>query len=421
MNNEALMQRARLLLQQNRTEQAAEQLMQVLAHEPDLSEAHALLALCWLENKDKWHDATREAEYAIHLEPDSPLAHYVHACVLDKRSRTNEAIEAIVEAIRLDPSSSHYYAKHAALLAQKTKWQEALEAASIGLSLDPEDTSCASLRAFALERLGRTTDALAESAKAVSRAPDSGDAHSMRGWALLQNGKYQEAQIAFREALRLEPTHEFARLGMIQALNSNNFLFRMMFRFHSFASRMGSSSQWMLIIGLLVGMRALRAFAAANPQWQPYVTPISILYIAFCMLSWIADPLFNAFLRFHPFGKFLLSQKEKWASSIVAGLLIAAILTALTLGIQQDWVGAILMGLVFVFLSIPVTIAFNVDRGWPRWVAVPTACLMAFFALSTVATYFADGPFWVPFQAFGVGIFLTSLFGQMLLRVTVKH
>ena len=179
------------------------------------------------------------------------------------------------------------------------------------MQVNPDDTACAGMRSLALERLGRTSDALQESERAVVRAPDSADAHSMRGWALLQKGRYKESQEAFREALRLEPTHEFARTGMIQALNSNNILFRMMFKFHSMASRLGSGSRWMLIIGLFVGMRLLRSFADANPAWKPYVLPITILYFAFCMLSWIADPLFNAFLRFHPFGKYLLSHQRE--------------------------------------------------------------------------------------------------------------
>ena len=54
MNIETNMQRARLLLQQNRNELAAEQLKQVLAQEPDVGEAHALLALCFLDNRDTW-------------------------------------------------------------------------------------------------------------------------------------------------------------------------------------------------------------------------------------------------------------------------------------------------------------------------------------------------------------------------------
>ena len=62
MNSEVLLQRSRLLYEQHRLEQAAEQLKQILSHDPDNAGAHALLALCLLDNKDHWHNATREAE-----------------------------------------------------------------------------------------------------------------------------------------------------------------------------------------------------------------------------------------------------------------------------------------------------------------------------------------------------------------------
>ena len=64
------------------------------------------------------NDATREAEQAIHLEPDVPMSHYVYACVLDKRSRPDEALNAIREAIRLNPGESSFYALNASLLLQ---------------------------------------------------------------------------------------------------------------------------------------------------------------------------------------------------------------------------------------------------------------------------------------------------------------
>lgn len=421
MNADVILQRARLLMQQHRHDQAAEQLKYLLANEPDVGEAHALLALCWLEDRDRWHDATREAEQAIHLEPDNGMAHYVLACVFNKRERLSEAKGAILEAIRLDPGQCTFHALHASLLIQTNQWKEALEAANIGLSLDPEDVSCANLRSFALERLGRTQDALLESEKAVSRAPDSGHAHAMRGWALLNNGRYKEAQLAFREALRLEPTNEFARSGMIQALNSNNVIFRMMFRFYSFASRLGTASQWVLIFGLFFGTRFLQAFANANPQWQPFVLPITIVYLLFCMLSWIVNPIFNAFLRVHPFGKYLLSRKEVWASTIVGLLLVCSLLIAVVFASLGDWFGAFVMGTVPIYMTIPVTIAFNVDRGWPQWIAIPIACVMLFLGTSAVVAY-SVGAIWAGvFQMFSFGILVVSIAGSYLMRVTVRH
>ena len=421
MNSEILLQRARLLFEQHRLEQAAEQLKQLLSQDPDDAEAHALLALCLLDDKDRWHDATREAEQSIHLAPAQPFSHYVMASVLNKRSRTAESLSAIDESIRLDPGQSLFYALRASLLAQLQRWPDCLEAASLGLQMDPDDTSCANMRSLALERLGRKNDALQQAENAVSRDPDSGHAHSMRGWALLQQGKVAEAQVAFREALRLEPTNEFARTGMIQALNSKNFLFRIAFKFHSFLGRLGSTYRWAIVIGFWVGVQVLQSLANANPVLTPFVTPILLLYFTFCMLTWIADPLFDAFLRFHSFGKYLLSRKQKWASNLVAGLLLSAIALVVIQLVRGDIAGAILIGIIPVLLTIPVSICFRVDRGWPLAVAIPAASLIGLFACAAVAMILVDGPLWLAFGPFIVGILISSFGGQILLGVTVKH
>ena len=62
MNSEIHIQRATLLLQQNRPELAADSLRQALALDPNHARAHALLGFCLAMNRDKLAEATREAE-----------------------------------------------------------------------------------------------------------------------------------------------------------------------------------------------------------------------------------------------------------------------------------------------------------------------------------------------------------------------
>ena len=62
-------ERAQLLMQQSRFELAEEQLRLALASDSSDSRTHAFLALCML-NRDKYDDATAEAEQAINISPD---------------------------------------------------------------------------------------------------------------------------------------------------------------------------------------------------------------------------------------------------------------------------------------------------------------------------------------------------------------
>lgn len=421
MNTEVLLQRAQLLLSQQRPDQAADQLRQLLSQDPDHADAHAMLSLCMLHDRDQWHDATREAERAIHLAPDSAVSHYALATVLQKRKRLPEALTAAHEAIRLAPHLAHNYNLAASIEAQQERWSAALETASQGMSIDPDNEGCAAVRALALERLGRTSDAAREADAAVSRNPDSAEAHSMRGWTQLQQGDYKAAQESFRESLRLDPNYAFAQSGMIQALNSNHLLFRMIFRFYSFLGRMAQGARWAIIIGLFLGMRLLRGLADQYPQFAPYVIPISILYLGFCLLSWIATPLFNTFLRFHPYGKYLLSDKQKWASNLVATCLACGVLGGLFQALQGDIPGALIMFIAPIFLALPISTAFEVDQGWPMMVAVAASVVLGLLCLATVALLAVNGPWVAPYGLYILGILVFSFAGNYLQSVTVRH
>lgn len=421
MNQDVLLQRARLLISQNRTKDAADQLRQLLSQDPDVAEAHALLAMCMTQDQDQWHDATREAERAIYLAPDQSLSHYALAAVLEKRNRLPEALAAAREAIRLDGYVAHYFALAASIEAQQLNWKSAHEIASQGLEVDPDDEGCTTIRALSLERLGRTGDAMSEADAAVAKNPDSAEAHAMRGWAQMQSGQYRAAQESFRESLRLDPTYEFARTGMIQALNNNHLLFRLVFRFYSFIGRMAQAAQWAIIIGLFVGMRILRGLADQYPALQPYVTPISMLYLGFCLLSWIADPLFNTFLRFHPFGRFLLSNKQKWASNLVALCIAIGIAGGVLQAVRGDLPGAIIMLLAPLFLTLPVSTVFAVDEGWPMVVAILAATGLTVVCALTMILVVMDGPWGLGYLLFIMGILVFSFLGNWLRTVTVRN
>ena len=167
MNENQLIQRARLLIEQNRPQQAEELLRQVLAMSPDLANAHSLLAICLLQEEGHLEEATKEAEQGIHFAPDDEFAFYVHALVLNKRNRLDESIQSVRQAIAIDPSSATFHGLLAQLWARKNKWKEVLKSAETGLQYDPEDESCRALRSVALERLGRVEDALDEANRSI--------------------------------------------------------------------------------------------------------------------------------------------------------------------------------------------------------------------------------------------------------------
>lgn len=322
--------RAEMLLQQSRPADAEREAGQALAQNPQDPYAHALVALARLD-QDRADEALEPAETAIGLAPDIPFLHRVRARVLHLLDREKEALAAVDEAIRLDPSEEDSFALRASIHLAQRDWQAALADAETGLALNPEDVACANMRALALVRLGRKDEASQTVDFALQRAPENAFSHANQGWTCLHRNDPQQAQIHFREALRLEPDLEFAREGMLEALKARNPIYRGMLAYYLWIGRQSGRMQWAFFIGTFFAARLLRGTAASSPALGRVLWPVLILFYAFIYLSWTAHPLFNLLLRFDSFGRYVLSRDERHASNWFAASL------ALLLGCLGWW------------------------------------------------------------------------------------
>jgi tetratricopeptide (TPR) repeat protein len=375
------LQRGLLLYQQGRLEQAEQELRQALALEPDEPYAHALLALC-LSKREQFDAATQEARQAIHLAPDFGFAHYALAWVLDDRHRWGEALAAIQEALRLEPEDADYCALEAQIHFNQRLWPGALEAAERGLRSEPDHVSCTNLRAMALVKLGRKAEAGATIDAALARNPDDAVTHANRGWSYLEQNEPLKALEHFREALRLDPENEWARLGIIEALKARNLVYGFVLRYFLWMSKLSARLQWGVIIGGYLGNRLLASAAREHPELRPWILPLRILYIAFVLLTWTADPLFNLLLRLNRFGRLALSREQIVASNWVGLCVLLAALSLLgcvVLGFDSP---LLLSGLVFGLLIIPMAGTFHCGAGWPRRVMAAYTAVMALVGLA---------------------------------------
>ncbi len=421
MSEALYLERARLLLAQGRFAQAAEQLQMLLSTDPNQWLAHALLACCWMQDADRLGDATAEAQLAIALAPDQSFTHSILATVCSARKHFDQAQAAIETAISIDPDVAAYHGIQASIFLQTSKWQLALESSERGLQFDPDQEDCLASRSLALERLGRRKDSLQQANEAVARDPDSSSLHAMRGWTLLHDNNYREAQISFREALRLEPTNSFARSGMLESLKSNYFLFRVFFQYQAFMSRLQGRFRFALIIGIYLLIRALNIWSDANPKVEPFILPITIAYIAFCLFSWIADPIFDALLRFNRFGRYLLSANQVIAANVVIAIIGLAVITGSALAIYGDFAAAFTLALCVLFLTLPSSMIFRVSQGWPQWIAVGSTIVMSLLcAISLLVWAFPVIPWIAPIILYAFCLFVFSLAGNWLTSIVIR-
>lgn len=417
-------QRVQMLAGTGRHDMAERDLRAMLADEPRDATAHSLLALVMLSDESRWADATDEAKMAVGIEPDAPLSHYALSVCLVTRHHYAEAEDAAREALRLDPYDVDAYSVLAKSHLGRENYQAALDAAEQGLSIDPEDSDCGNLRSILLERLGRGDEAIESAKRNLARDPDSAYAHSALGWTQLNNGRHQEAQVAFREALRLNPHDEMARQGLIQAMNNRSFVFRIVHKFYVAMSRLNSKAAFGLIFGAWILMQVLSRLAANIPALGPLILPILIVYVLFVVLTWIANPLFNTFLRFHPFGKHLLDRTQTWSSNLIAPALALGMLGLIVGTVVDSFILGLLAAAFWIGAAIMVAATFSMPTDQRKWLVGGASLLVLMVPIYGILQTILGGqvgPLVDGFQAYGYALLGIQIGSSLVANQPVRR
>jgi tetratricopeptide (TPR) repeat protein len=401
----AQIEKAQLLIGQKRFELAIKELRQELQSNPDESHVHALLAVC-LRQLDRNEEALESARRAVQVGPDYAFAHYVLAGVYDQDDRFEEAEQAIREAIRLDPEDADYHTRLSNLHMQQRHWEEGLRAAERALELDPTNAEGLNLRAMALSNLNRDDEAAAAYQSALAANPEDPTAHASKGWQELRAGNLESAMTSFREALRLDSSQAWAREGIAEALKARNPIYRAMLAYFLWTGRLQPKVLWGLIIGGFVLARVLREWGKSNPEWAPYIWPVLGVYAAFCLMTWIADPLFNLLLRLHPLGRVALSPQQLVAANWFGGSLLLAVLS-LSAALVLDNNPLLMLAIASGFMVIPISSSLGAESRRARKILlIYTWVLGACGAFFVGASVFADTGLVVglPLGAFLIGV-----------------
>lgn len=352
------------LYAQARFDLAEDALRLALSADPDDAYAHALLALC-LEGQDQYEKAADEARRAVGLDPSEPLGHYALGRAAQALGRYEEAVASSREAIRLDPESPQKRWLLGSLLLDLGEAREALDMAEEGLRLDSEHSSCNNLRALALVHLGRDEEAVESTAAALARNPENPHTHAARGWALIRTSP-PAALEHFREALRLDPSNEPARAGLVESLKSRNRIYHAFLRYSLRMDRLSVRARWAVLLGLVFAYQMVQTATRSDPRLTYLAVPVLVLWCVFVLLTWIARPVFNLILRGDRAGRHALTGEAILETNLVGSALLLALLllaAAVFAGFDSPFpVAALGAGA----LTIPIAGTFNCASGRPR-------------------------------------------------------
>jgi len=327
-----LLQRALVLLDIGRPEQAERMLREVVSEEPDDPLPRAVLSLV-LSDLERYGEAEDYARQAIALDPEFAVAHGALARAFAGQKRFRDAYAPTREAIRLDPEDHTNHELLAACQLAAGDWPGACESAERALRLVPDSASALGIHAAALAMTGNDPDAWRSSAAAALAAdPGSSAAHALSAYAHLTRGQERDAVAGFEEALRLEPDSEHLQAGLAEALKAAHPLYRPIFRFFMWQQRLSTGARTALIVVPLLVARVLRLDAG-----NPFVLGLLVVWFTFVALTWVATPIANLALRFSPRGRAVLPADQKRSSTffaaLVGGCLLSVLLAALVSGV----------------------------------------------------------------------------------------
>jgi hypothetical protein len=225
----------------------------------------------------------------------------------------------------------------------------------------------------------------------LTRDPDNAVTHANMGWALLESGDPEKALHHFQEALRIDPTSEWARSGIIEAMKARHIIYRWMLGYFLWMMCFSPKVQLALLFGIVIGNSVLANLAENIPLLRPLKVPIIVCYLLFVLMTWIAQPLFNLILRLNRFGRLALSREQIVESNWLGGylicsfvLLITGVVLFLERRVPDEFFDIALHALLVLALSIPLCGTFNSRPGWPKILMILGTIALTFFSVLSI-------------------------------------
>jgi len=175
--------------------------------------ANANLGAALLE-QDKFDQAVEQLQLAIQTNPKCAEAYLNLADVYRKLGQYDNAIKVYDKVISVRPDCAPAYYELGITYGRLGRYQQAVDAFASAVRIKPDYVKAYNNLGVAYGSLGRYQDEIDACSKAIKIDPAFADAHNNLGVALSQLGRYPEAIQAFNRAIQLNPGFPEAHLGL---------------------------------------------------------------------------------------------------------------------------------------------------------------------------------------------------------------
>jgi Flp pilus assembly protein TadD len=212
-SRDASERRIRALIDLGRVRAAHQEVLRLLAEDPNDPAMLELLGLCQIRLGEAWAAWKTLAEACV-AAPDRPHPHYLRGFAAKEAGDLTQAIEGFRDALRLAPDEPVYLRALAELLVDRREHDEALGLARRAVAVAPEIASNHVTLGFVASAAGRLDVAAEEYRAAIRLDPNDATAWNNLGCVEMARGDRLSARERFREALRLDPRAERAQRNL---------------------------------------------------------------------------------------------------------------------------------------------------------------------------------------------------------------
>lgn len=210
---ERLHRQAQFLLQARRYREAIEHALKAIALFPEDPRPYSQVAyaLAWQKNPESSDWALK----AIARQPENVKWRVALSDTYTLRGKWKQALMPMSEAVTMDPLNPRFQSMLGLILVHCKRPAEGAMYLKRSLELDPTNAFTHQRMSLALSKqLGKNKLAEEHLRKALELRPDDPAIKNTLGWRLLGRGHREEAEAAFYEALRVDPTQAGSKLGL---------------------------------------------------------------------------------------------------------------------------------------------------------------------------------------------------------------
>lgn len=363
-----------------RFDQAITLYTKALQYAPNDKYAKQNIGICYI-NAKKHREAKHYCYRVLQKEyPDSHFTQYLLALVNYNINRLAQAKLYIQKAIALDPSKVYLYVLKADILFNQKKYRKALTSVNTALEISANDTDALNARAKILSRLGKKSEAFTSIEQSLKENPEEFDSHVTAGLTNLETGNHKKAKEHFISALRLNPTEEGVKDGLIEAIKSKNIFYRWYLRFELWKASKGLFQKIVFYFLFISSMIALYYLSTLLPKFGEVIMVALIgVVLVYLFRDWFM-PQFGDFIATLDTDGRRILPKRNVASGVSFALLALIGVLCILVYLLLPYKLILGTGVTSLLLLLPVSLAITSKNGYFLFVNIMVILLISLSA-----------------------------------------